>query len=52
MQQQAIQAELADPVNASNYQLLQEKCTELETAKRAYEQYFEEWLLLQEEKGE
>lgn len=52
IQQQAIQAELADPVNASNYQLLQEKCTELETAKRAYEQYFEEWLLLQEEKGE
>ena len=52
MQQQAIQEELADPENASDYQLLQKKCAELETAKHTYEDYFEEWLLLQEDEGE
>lgn len=50
--QQSIQQELADPDNASDYLLLNEKCSELETAKQNYEKYLEEWLLLQEDTGE
>ena len=44
-----IQEELADPEICSDYQLMQEKCAELEKIKKLCSDYEDEWVLLSEE---
>ena len=46
---QALQEEMASPEVCQDYQLMQEKCAELEQKKLLSAEYSDEWLVLSEE---
>ena len=43
-----LEIEISDPENASDYQLLQDLCADLEEARAAHDAALEEWLELSE----